>query len=95
MYEQFEALDTVVIAVAQEDTDLEKHGQFASKFKPEPKFVLVADLNRKDTTAYDRVTTYIIDKDGVVRQILPHLLRKRGDWEAALGEVIRIESEDR
>jgi peroxiredoxin len=92
MYEQFEALDTVVIAVAQEDTDLQKHAQFAGKFKPEPKFVLVADLNRKDTQAYDRVTTYLLDKEGVVRQILPQMLSKRASWEAALGEVIRLES---
>ena len=89
-YDQFEALDTVVIAVAQEDKDLESHGRFYDHFKPEPRFLLAADLDRSDTGRYERTSTYLIDKQGVVRQIFPQMIHYRADWRAILNEVARL-----
>ena len=79
MYDEVEALDSVVIAIAQEDRDLESHGKFHKHFKPEPRFELCADFQRNDTKRYERTSTYLIDKQGVVRQIfLPrHPCRRR------------------
>ena len=67
MYDEFEALDVVVVAVAQEDKDLESHGRFRQHFKPEPRFEIVADLRRADTGNYQRTSTYLIDKKGKIR----------------------------
>lgn len=91
MYDEFTKRDTVVIAIAQEDTDLESHGKFLKKFGSSgPPFDIVADLNRKRTKRYDRTTTYLIDKTGVVRQVFPMLIHARPSWKAILGEMDRI-----
>ena len=66
MYDAFTQRDTVVIAVAQEDTALKAHAKFLKTFGSGPPFDIVADLNRKKTTAYDRITAYLIDKHGKV-----------------------------
>lgn len=80
----------MVIAVAQEDTDLKSHGKMVSSFNSKPSFEVVADLNREKTTRYDRTTAYLIDKKGVVRQIFPMLIHHRAAWEAILGEVDKM-----
>ena len=90
MYDEFEAMDAVVIAIAQEDRDLESHGKFYDNFKPEPRFELCADFQRKDTQRYERTSTYLIDKQGVVRQIFPQLIHFRANWDAILREAKRV-----
>ena len=90
MYNEFIKRDVVVIAVAQEDTDLKSHGRFLKKFGSEPRFDIVADLNRKETSGYDRTTAYLIDKKGVVRQVFPMLIHSRPSWRAILNEVDRV-----
>ena len=91
MYDEFTKRDTVVIAIAQEDTDLKSHGRFLKKFGSSgPPFDIVADLNREKTKRYERTTAYLIDKTGVVRQVFPMLIHSRPSWKAILGEVDRI-----
>ena len=90
VYDEFEKRDTVVIAVAQEDKDLKQHGQMAARIKPKPRFEIVADLDRVDTTRYDRTTAYLIDKTGRVRQIFPMLIHSRPSWQAVLSEIDRL-----
>lgn len=95
LYDEFTKRDTVVIAVAQEDTDLESHGKFLKKFGSSgPPFDIVADLNRKKTKRYHRTTAYLIDKTGVVRQVFPMLIHSRPSWKAILSELDRILSGD-
>jgi precorrin-6B methylase 2 len=95
LYDEFEKRDIEVIAVAQEDTDLETHGKMAAKFKPAPRFNIVADLNGEKTTAkYKRVTAYYIDKSGTVRQIFPMMIHFRPSWRAVLGEIDRLSGTD-
>lgn len=93
MYDEFTQRDTIVIAVAQEDTDLKQHGLLPAKIKPSPKFDIVADLNRKKTKRYDRTTAYFIDKQGIVRQIFPMLIHSRPSWQAVLNEIDRINAQ--
>ena len=90
LYGEFKKRDTVVIAVAQEDKDLKSHGQFLKKFRGRPPFDIVADLNRQETQSYDRTTAYLIDKQGIVREIFPMLIHSRPSWKAILHEVDRI-----
>lgn len=92
MYDEFEKRDTVVVAVAQEDTDLKSHGRILENFKPAPRFDIVADLDRKKTKRYDRTTAYLIDKQGIVRQVFPMLIHHRASWRAILHEIDELES---
>lgn len=93
MYSEFEAANTVVIAIAQEDTTLADHGKMVASFAGGPNFPLVADLNGRRTPAYDRVSATLIDKGGKVRQIFPMTIRSRPSWKAILGEVAKLPSE--
>jgi len=93
MYDAFEARDTVVIAVAQEDEDLESHAKFYKHFEGGPRFEIVADLGRTSTPRYDRTSTYLIDPDGIVRQIFPQTVRHRASWSAVLNELKRMETQ--
>lgn len=91
-YDQFTARNTVVIAVSQEDTDLESHAKFFKAFKGKtPPFDIVADLDRKKTKKYDRTTTYLIDTKGVVREIFPATVRMRPDWRAVLNKIDELQ----
>jgi peroxiredoxin len=90
MYDAFEERGVTVIALAQEDTDLAQHGQIAGRIEGDLRFELAADLNRAKSTTYDRLTTYLIDADGVVRQVVPQMIRRRVDWNAILSEIDRL-----
>ncbi len=90
MYAEFTKRDTVVIAIAQEDKDLKSHGKIYNRFKPAPRFDIVADVDRAQTQAYKRTTAYLIDKNGIVRQIFPMMIHHRPSWRAILNEVDRI-----
>ena len=90
MWSEFEKRDIHVIAIAQEDTDLESHGKFPQSFDPPAPFDIVADLGREGTESYDRTTTYFIDKKGVVRQVFPTIIHARPSWKAVLSEVDRL-----
>jgi len=79
-----------VIAVAQEDRDLESHAKFLERFPAPPPFDIVAYLGRAATKRYDRTTTYLIDRDGIIRQVFPQTVRERASWEAVLGEIERL-----
>jgi hypothetical protein len=83
----------VVIAIAQEDKQLEEHGMLPASFGRDLPFDVVADLNRAETEAYDRTTAYLIDKNGIVRQVFPMLIHNRPSWEAILREVDRVQRE--
>lgn len=90
MYDEFTKRDTIVIAVAQEETDLKTHGKLLNRFKSKPSFEIVADLDRRRTKSYDRTTAYLIDKEGVVRQVFPMLIHSRASWRAILHEVDKL-----
>ncbi len=87
MYDAFTKLNTAVIAVAQEDKDLKSHGRILESFKSTPRFDIVADIDRGATGKYKRTTAYLIDKQGVVRQVFPMLIHARPSWHAILREV--------
>jgi len=90
MYDQFIAQDTQVVAISQEDTALDTFAGMPARLKPEPRFTLLADLKRKESLAYDRTTAYLIDKEGIVRQIFPMIIHTRPSWKMVLGEVEKL-----
>jgi peroxiredoxin len=87
MYDEFETRNTTVIAVAQEDADLTRHARILQNFRPKPRFEIAADVDREHTQGYHRTSAYLIDREGIVRQIFPMLIHARPDWGAILGEI--------
>ena len=81
-----------VIAIAQEDKDLASHAKFLKHFEPDgPRFEIVADLEGKATTGpLHRTSTYLVDPEGVVRQVFPSTIHHRPPWEAVWREVDRL-----
>lgn len=88
---ELEARGIRVIAISQEDKDLESASRFLSSFG-ERKFDIVADLNREKTAAIDRTTAYYVDEHGVVQQVFPMLIHHRPSWDALFGEIDRIDA---
>ncbi len=93
IYDEFTSRETVVIAIAQEDTDLSSHGLIHQNLKPNPRFEIVADLNEETIEKYDRATAYLIDRQGIVRQVFPMAIQHRPSWWAVINEIKRIDRE--
>ena len=92
MQGEFAARDTVIVAVSQEDKDLESFAKMPSNPKlKDREFEIVADIGHT-VPQIDRVTTYLIDKDGVVREVFPQLIRHRATWSAVLHAVDEVNS---
>lgn len=87
LYADFEALGVSAVAVSQEDKDLASAQRFLRGWDPPPPFPIVADFERRVTTAYDRTTAYLIDADGVVRQVFPMLIHMRATGRALVREA--------
>lgn len=91
LYGELDKRDTVVIAIAQEDEDLESHGKILQKIGGDMPFDVLADLERKGTPRYDRTTAYLIDKNKVVRQIFPMLIHSRPSWWAIVHQIDELQ----
>lgn len=90
MYDELEQRDTVVVALSQEDVEFGKAAEMASRFQPKPRFEMVHDLERKESLAFDRTTAYMIDKEGVVREIFPMIIHSRPSWQIVVKELDKM-----
>ena len=90
MYDEFEARNTVVVAIAQEDETLSDHAKMLASFEGGPRFPVVADLGYEGSKPYDRTSAYLIDTRGKVRQVFPMLIHSRPTWRAILDEMDRL-----
>jgi len=82
-----------VVAVAQEDKDLETHARMKQALGGSVPFEMVCDVDRKVTTAFHQTTTYLIDERGVVREIFPGLIPTRPSWLAVLHRIDELAPE--
>ena len=60
----------------------------------DPPFPLLADVGQKQTKRIEQTTAYLIDADGIVRQVFPMQTYARGALQAILREADRILAED-
>lgn len=54
----------------------------------------MADVGRRATVRYDRLTAYLVDEERRVRQIFPMLIQTRPSWESILAEAERVLAAD-
>jgi len=88
IYDEFEARDTTVIAIANEETRLEDNAKLAQRFRREPpRFVNLVDLGFSLSDRVERTTAYWVDEKGIVRQVFPMEIYSRPPWWAILNEI--------
>lgn len=58
-------------------------------------FQLAFDLGGQATGPYDRVTAYLIDREGIVRQIYPMTVRSRPSSVILAKDVLALAAEQR
>ena len=89
-YEELDALGWEFVAVALEEERLEDTGKIVSALEEDLRFPLLADPDRSRTEAFQPTTVYLLDAEGVVRQVFPMLTYARGSWDAVLREGRRV-----
>ncbi len=94
-YDDFEKLDTKVVAVAQEDKDLASHAKFLKHFDPSPRFKVTADIEGKTKGRYHQTSAYLIDKSGYIREIFPMMIHHRASWDTILKRIEAVNQEGR
>lgn len=88
LYDEFEERDTVVIAIANEEPDLESNARLANRFRRgPPRFVNLVDLEFSLEPHVERTTAYWLDTSGTVRQVFPMEIYSRPPWWAILNEI--------
>ena len=80
-----------IIALSQEDKEMDSAVRFLKGWTPEPEFPIVADFNRAVTAPYDRTSAFLIDDKGVVRQVFPMLIHMRATAGSILREIDRLQ----
>ena len=78
-----------VIGLALEETDPADTKKFLKGVGESPPFPFVSDVGRKQTKRYEQTTAYLIDANGVVRQVFPMQTYARGGVGALLREIDR------
>ena len=85
-YESFAERQTRVLAVDQEDASLDGLLQLTERIGELP-FDVTTDLDRRATARYERVTTYLLDRNGVVLEIFPSHPGVWMPWDAVLQRI--------
>ncbi len=83
------------MAISQEDDELAAAEGMAAKLGGDLPFEMGFDLERRVTTAYDRVTAYLIDRDGIVQQIYPMTVRARPSSVILLKDALALAARQR
>lgn len=55
-----------------------------------PEYPILVDVNREGTPRFERTTVYLIDEEGVVRQVLPMMTHMRATAGVLLAEMDRL-----
>ena len=90
MFGEFEERNLAAVAISQEDVDLPTFARMPRRF--EGKFPILADPGRWRTKAIGRTTAYLVDPDGIVRQVFPMVITTRPSWNVVLGEFDRLQA---
>ncbi|MFT7462738.1 MAG: hypothetical protein ACI9EF_001080 [Pseudohongiellaceae bacterium] len=83
-------MNTVLVGISQEDADLSKAAGMHKSLGGELPFDIAYDVNREHSTAYDRVTAYLIDSKGIVQEIFPMTVRSRPAAAILVNEVANL-----
>ena len=88
-YDEIEQRGLRVIGLALEEEDPADTVKFLKGVGEAPPFPFVADVGREQTKRYEQTTGYLLDANGVVRQVFPMQTYARGGIHALLREIDR------
>lgn len=89
--ELFADQDVSILALSQEDDDLDKARRMhRSLGGGELPLTLAFDLERRETQAFDRTTAYLVDREGVVQQVFPMIIHSRPSGVVLLKEAMAM-----
>ncbi len=90
-YDAFKQLDAEIVSISREE-ELGVEGLGRIRERQGVEFVLLIDYQNKQTPAYSQgaFLTYIIDKQGAIRAVLPGTTYDRPSGQAILESVQRI-----
>ena len=96
-YKEFKNLDTELVSISREEK-LDVEGLGRIRERQGVKFVLLTDYQNKQTPSYSQgaFLTYIIDKQGIIRAVLPGTTYDRPSGQTILEtthSVLKTENE--
>ncbi len=94
LYDEFKDRKVAVIGVSNEERNLMAHTNVIGELGFLPEWDLVTDIGYRHNS-FARTTAYLLDTDGVVRQVFPMEIYDRPPWWAILNEVDRIDAADK
>ena len=95
-YDDFKQLDTELVSISREEK-LGVEGLGRIRERQGVKFVLLTDYQNKQTPSYSQgaFLTYIIDKQGIIRAVLPGTTHDRPPGQVILETARRVLKADR
>ena len=89
-YDDIEARGLSVIGLALEEKNAADTKRFVPSMGGDTPFPLLSDVGREKTQGYEQTTAYLIDAEGIVRQVFPMQTYARGSLQAILREAERV-----
>ncbi|MEM8710300.1 MAG: hypothetical protein AAGG01_05070 [Planctomycetota bacterium] len=87
----FSARGVAVVAISQEDPDLERAPGILDGLDATPTYPVLIDIDRRSTSRLARTTAYLVDRHGKVVQVFPMMTHMRATVRTLLGETNRID----
>ena len=87
--EDFERLGVTIVALSQEDDDVEGFRKIG-KALPDLPFPIIGDIDRLALPGLERTTAYYVGRDARVRQVFPMETYRRADLGAIRREIVRL-----
>ncbi len=88
--DEFAQRRAIVLAISHEDPDVDTYPNILKGVPGKPRFLLSLDTDRRQLPGLARVCTYLVDREGRVRQILPGTIELRPPCAAILAEIDRL-----
>lgn len=85
----FTARGVAVLAISQEDPDLEQAPGILDGLDATPTYPVLIDIDRKAAPRLDRTTAYLVNREGKVTQVFPMMTHMRATARTLLGETDR------
>ncbi len=92
LYPEFETRGVEIIAVSNDEKSFMAHTKVIGQLGERPPYPILCDAKRKHTTAYERTTAYLVERDGSIGQVFPMEIYDRPPWWAIINEIDRLDA---
>ena len=89
IYDAFAQRGIQVIGLSLEAAEMKHHAKTLRRF-PDRRFALAGAIGGEGAEGYAMTTGYLVDKQGIIQQVMPMEVYNRPSWWAVLAEVDRL-----